>query len=260
MARTLFLGSARRRSSTTAGIRGLDRARVLLGCLQPGQTSSIYSDALNRLADRLHYLNSSGDKAQDATRFWFDTRANLRREMEDRKRRFDDKTEVRGKIAEALKRMLEGNARSSTACTSSPRTATSRTMVRCGWSSLPPEQWYSREEARLAVEPRWSIVRNNGTKPRYRGNRLLFLAAGPRSRLSRLRDAARVALAWGSIVDDVKEGRLNIDLLQKKQAEKELQSARGSAPAGCARMLQVAALPGPGTHRPKPSRQSRRSR
>ena len=66
----------------------------------------VYSDALNRLADRLHYLNSSGDKAQDATRFWFDTRANLRREMEDRKRRFDDKTEVRGKIAEVLKRVV----------------------------------------------------------------------------------------------------------------------------------------------------------
>ena len=103
VARTLFLGSAPSSVATTVGIRGVDRARVLLGCLQPGQTSSVYSDALNRLADRLHYLNSSGDKAQDATRFWFDTRANLRREMEDRKRRFDGKTEVRGKIAEALK-------------------------------------------------------------------------------------------------------------------------------------------------------------
>src|SRR5204862_7673528 len=103
VARTIFLGSAPSSVATKPGIRGLDRARVLLGCLQPGQTSSVYSDALNRLADRLHYLNSSGDKAQDATRFWFDTRANLRREMEDRKRRFDDKTEVRGKIAEALK-------------------------------------------------------------------------------------------------------------------------------------------------------------
>lgn len=64
--------------------------------------SAVYSDALDRLADRLHYLNSSGDKAQDTTRFWFHTRANLRREMEDRKRRFDDNTEVRDKIADAL--------------------------------------------------------------------------------------------------------------------------------------------------------------
>lgn len=52
----------------------------------------------------LHYLNSSGDKSQDITRFWLDTRANLRREMEDRKRRFDDKTEVRGTLAEAVKK------------------------------------------------------------------------------------------------------------------------------------------------------------
>lgn len=84
----------------------MDRARVLLGCLQPGQSSSLFSDALNRLADRLHYLNSSGDKANDATRYWFDTRANLRREMEDRKRRFDDATDVRGAIGAAAEGFL----------------------------------------------------------------------------------------------------------------------------------------------------------
>jgi uncharacterized protein len=109
VARTIFLGSAPSSISTKVTTRGIDRAGVVLGCLQPGQISSVYSDALNRLVDRLHYLNASGDKAQDTTRFWFDTRANLRREMEDRKRRFDDKTEVRGKIAEALKRTV-GNA------------------------------------------------------------------------------------------------------------------------------------------------------
>ena len=53
VARTLFLGSAPASVATKPGIRGLDRARVLLGCLQPGQTSLTYSDALNRLADRL---------------------------------------------------------------------------------------------------------------------------------------------------------------------------------------------------------------
>jgi uncharacterized protein len=58
---------------------------------------------------------------------------------------------------------------------------------------------------------------------------LLFLAADYGT-LSRLNDAARVALAWGSIVDDVKEGRLNIDLLQKKRAEKELPTAEEVLP------------------------------
>jgi predicted AAA+ superfamily ATPase len=84
--------------------RGIDGARIILGCLQPGQISPVFAEALSRLSDRLHYVNASGDKGQDATRFWFDTRANLRREMEDRKRRFDDKTEVRGKIADVLKK------------------------------------------------------------------------------------------------------------------------------------------------------------
>jgi predicted AAA+ superfamily ATPase len=86
-------------------------------------------DALNRLADGLRYLNSSGDKIQNTTRFWFDTR-NLRREMGDRKRRFDDKTEVRGKVAEVLKRVV-GNPGSSTVCISSRRAATCRMTARC---------------------------------------------------------------------------------------------------------------------------------
>src|SRR5690606_2200725 len=71
-----------------------------------------------------------------------------------------------------------------------------------------------------------AYVRNNGTKPRYRGNRLIFIAPDASS-LSRLRDCVRMALAWHSIVDDVKEGRLNIERLQEQQAKKELQTAEG---------------------------------
>jgi predicted AAA+ superfamily ATPase len=209
--------------ATKVTTRGIDRARVVLGCLQPGQASSVYSDALNRLADRLHYLNASGDKTHDATRFWFDTRANLRREMEDRKRRFDDKTEVRGRIADALKKAV-GSAtffdgvHIFTPHADIPDDTALRLVV------LPPESWYSRDESRLAFDAVLTCVRNNGPKPRYRANRLIFLAAD-HGAMSRVNDAARIALAWGSIVDDVKEGRLNIDLLQKNQAEKELRTA-----------------------------------
>jgi predicted AAA+ superfamily ATPase len=228
VARTLFLGSAPSSVAGKAGIRGLDRARVLLGCLQPGQTSATYIDALNRLADRLHYLNSSGDKAQEATRFWFDTRANLRREMEDRKRRFEDDTDVRGKIGEALKKMV-GNStffdgvHIFTPHGDVPDDSLLRLVV------LDPEFSHSRDLKQPAEQAVLDYVRSNGTKPRYRGNRLIFLAPDM-AVLARLRDTARVALAWGSIVEDVKEGRLNIDLLQKKQAEKELQSAEEVVP------------------------------
>jgi predicted AAA+ superfamily ATPase len=229
VARTIFLGSAPASVATKPGIRGLDRARVLLGCLQPGQTSSTYSDALNRLADRLHYLNSSGDKAQDATRFWFDTRANLRREMEDRKQRFDDTHDVRGKLAGVLKKLIGGatffdnGIHVFTPHADVPDDSALRLIF------LAPEHFYAREETRLAFDAVLEYVCNNGTRPRYRGNRLVFLPPD-HGALARLGDCIRVALAWGSIVEDVQDGRLNIDQLQKRQAEKELQTAEEVLP------------------------------
>ena len=228
VARTIFLGSAPSSVAGKATMRGIARGRILLGCLQPGQASSVYSDALNRLADRLHYLNVSGDKTQDTTHFWFDTRANLRREMEDRKRRFDDKTEVRGKMAEAVKRAIGSTTffdgvHIFTSHTDIPDDTTLRLIV------LSPDSWYSRDETRLAFEAVLDTVRKNGAKPRYRSNRLIFLAADHGAH-SRLNDAARSVLAWGSIVADVKDGRLTIDNLQQRQAEKELKVAEDVLP------------------------------
>jgi len=95
-ARTIFLGSA----PTTASqmVRGLELERVILGSVQPGQQTGIFKDALRRLGDRLHYLNSANN------RFWFDTRPNLRREMEERKRRFQDKEDVFPAIRDRLQK------------------------------------------------------------------------------------------------------------------------------------------------------------
>lgn len=252
VARTLFLGSAPSSSPTSkTNIRGMDRARIILGCLQSGQTSSVYSDALNRLADRLHYLNSSGDKTLDTTRFWFDTRANLRREMEDRKRRFDEKSEVRGKIGDALNQSV-GNAtffdgvHMFTPHADVPDDSALRLVV------LPPESWYSREEARPATDAVLEWMQNNGTKPRHRQNRLLFLAAD-HGTIARLNDAARVALAWGSIVSDVEEGRLNIDRLQETQAKKELQAAKDVLPRTARECYKWLLCPVQETPQAKPS-------
>lgn len=219
VARTLFLGSAPAAAGAKPGIRGLDRARVLLGCLQPAQTASTYADALSRLADRLHYLNSSGDKTQDATRFWFDTRANLRREMEDRKSRFNDQNEVRGKLAEVLRKLAGSGGGFDGVHVFTPHADVpdDGALRLC---FLPPEKYYTKTEPRLATDEVLECVRNNGTKPRYRGNRLIFVSPDQGS-LARLRDCIRTALAWASITDDVKDGRLNIDRLQEQQAKKE---------------------------------------
>jgi hypothetical protein len=201
---------------------------VLLGCLQPGQASSTFSDALNRLADRLHYLNSSGDKAKDATRFWFDTRANLRREMEDRKGRFNDQNDVRDKLADVLRKLMPGGSffegsHIFTPHADVPDDGALRLVV------LSPDKFYTKQEMRVASDEVMEFLRNHGPKPRYRGNRLIFIAPEHAS-LLRVRDCVRTALAWSSIVLDVKEKRLNIDGLQEEQAKKELQSAEDVLP------------------------------
>jgi predicted AAA+ superfamily ATPase len=226
--RTLFLGTAPSSVATKPGIRGLDRGRVFLGCLQPGQPAAVYADALNRLADRLHYLNSSGDKAADTTRFWFDTRANLRREMEDRKRRFDEKTDVRRKIEEVVKKLfantpLFDGVHVFTPHADVPDDSALRLVV------LSPEHCFMKDSARQAEDAVHEYLRTHGGQPRHRANRLVFVAPDNLV-LTRLRDATRVALAWASIVEDVDEGRLNIDQAQRRQAEKESQAASAVLP------------------------------
>lgn len=228
VARTVFLGSAPSSVNAKAGTRGIDRGRVLLGCLQPGQASSLYIDALRRLADQLHYMTSSGDRAQDATRYWFDTRANLRREMEERKKRFEDKKEVRGRMAEVLKKLTAGatffdGVHVFTPHSDVPDDSALRLVL------LAPEQFYAREEQRLAFDGVLEFVKNNGTKPRCRGNRLIFVAPD-HGALTRFFDCIRMYLAWNSIVEDVAAMRLVLDNLQAEQAKKELRAAEDVLP------------------------------
>lgn len=122
--------------------------------------------------------------------------AKPRQEMEDRKRRFDD-GDVVEKIHEVLKKTVGSRGgmfngvHVFTPHGDVPDDSGLRLVV------LPPTQWYSRDEPRQAAT----------------------------AVLSRLRDTARVVLAWQSIVDDVETGRLNIDVLQQNQAKKELQTA-----------------------------------
>ncbi len=253
VARTLFLGTAPSSSgsATQKGIRGIDRARVLLGCLQPGQSAATFSDALNRLCDRLHYLNSSGDKVQDATRFWFDTRANLRREMEDRKSRLDDRGKVRGRIAEVLAKLAAGSSLFDGVHVFTPHSDLTddgalRLVV------LPPEAAYSKQDSSSAFETLLEILRNRGSEPRHRSNRLVFVAPD-RGALLRLHDCVKTALAWESIVNDIKERKLNVDVLQEEQAKKERAAAEDVIPRAareCFKWLLCPVLASPTDRQP----------
>ncbi|QNB06826.1 ATP-binding protein [Herbaspirillum frisingense] len=213
-ARAIFLGSAP--STANQMVRGIELERVALGVAQPGQQVSIYKDALRRLGDRLHYLNSGNN------RFWFDTRPNLRREMEERKRRFQDKEDVfpaiRDRVQKTFASGVFGGIHIFTSSSDVPDDWQLRLVV------LPPDAAFSRSGQSLAIERATEILKNRGDQPRFKQNRLIFLAADYDS-VSRLKDQVRSTLAWQSIVGDIKEMKLNLDQFQSRQASKSLEDA-----------------------------------
>ena len=212
--RAIFLGSAP--STANQLVRGVELERVVLGVAQPGQQIGLYKDALRRLGDRLHYLNSANN------RFWFDTRPNLRREMEERKRRFQDKEDVfpalRERVQKSLVTGLFGGIHVFTASGDIPDDWQLRLVV------LPPDAAFIRSGQSLAIDKATEILKSRGEQPRQKQNRLIFLAADYDS-VSRLKDQVRSMLAWQSIVNDIREMKLNLDQFQAKQASKSLDDA-----------------------------------
>ena len=213
-ARAIFLGSAP--STANQMVRGIELERVALGAAQPDQQVGLYKDALRRLSDRLHYLNSGNN------RFWFDTRPNLRREMEDRKRRFQEKEDVFPVIRDRVQRMFGGGAFGGihvfTASSDVPDDWALRLVV------LPPDAAFSRAGQSAAIARATEILKNRGEQPRFKQNRLIFLSAEYDS-VGRLMEQVRSMLAWQSIVIDIKEMKLNLDQYQSRQASKSLEDA-----------------------------------
>jgi predicted AAA+ superfamily ATPase len=214
-ARTIFLGSAPSTASQT--VRGLEVERVILGVIQPGQSIGTYKDALLRLTNKLHYLNHGSN------RYWFDTRPNLRKEMEERKRRFQDKEDVYPTIREQIRTSIASDLFKGihvfTPSNDVPDDWHLRLVV------LPPDATFNKSAPSFAKDRATEILKNRGEQPRFKQNRLIFLAADFNN-LSRLIDHVRSKLAWESIVSDIKDTRLNLDQLQAKQATKNLEDAK----------------------------------
>lgn len=213
-ARAIFLGSAP--STSNQVVRGLELERIILGVAQPGQQISLFKDAIRRLTERLHYLNHAN------SRFWLDTRPNLRREMEERKRRFQDKEDVFPVIRDRVQRGLSGSSFGGvhvfTASGDVPDDLVLRLVV------LPPDAAFSKSGQSLAVERATEMLKKRGDMPRFRQNRLIFIAAEYDS-VSRLKDHVRSFLAWKSIVSDYRDNRIVLDNLMAKQAQASLDQA-----------------------------------
>jgi len=214
-ARTIFLGSA----PTTSGqvLRGIELMRIMLGTVQPGQQVGLFKDALRSLLDKLHYLNNSNNH------YWFDTRPNLRREMEERKKRYKDKEDVfpaiRKRAQESFAGGLFGGIHVFTDSVDVPDDWQLRLVV------LSPDAGYSKSGTSQAIVKAGEILKNRGDQPRGKQNRLIFLAA-EQDNVSRLKDQVRTMLAWESIVNDYKDNRITLDNLMARNATASLDQAK----------------------------------
>ncbi|MEA3412895.1 MAG: DUF499 domain-containing protein [Pseudomonadota bacterium] len=216
-ARTIFLGSAP--SSPDQTIRGIKVDRILLGTVQPGQTVGVFEDVLRRLRDLLHYLYSDQD------RFWFDTKPNLRREMESRKQNLSEQDDLLPLLKTRVSRVFGRNHDFAGIHIFTPSAdvpdeygAGPRLVV------LPPRAAYSRGGDGEAVRMAEEVLRNRGDQPRQKQNRLIFLAPDSDA-VGRLKDQARTFLAWTSILEDFESDRLVYQSNQLAEVKRAVEGA-----------------------------------
>ena len=214
--RAVFLGSAP--STSDQVVKGIQLERVLLGTVQPGQTVGVFEDVLKRLRDKLHYLYSDQD------RFWLDTKPNLRREMESRQQNIDKLT-----LHDELKRRVS-NVFGRNSIFAGVHVFTNSVDVPDDYGFGPrlvvlsPSEGYTKIDGNNAINAAEKILAFRGDQPRQKRNRLIFFAPDT-DIVGRLNEAGRTYLAWKEIVNDINEGKLNLDLFQAKLAKKNTESA-----------------------------------
>jgi predicted AAA+ superfamily ATPase len=214
VARTIYLGSA---PLTKAAHRGVEDRRVKLGCVMPGESPSVFGDALRRLAGSATYLY------QDGPHYWYSTQPTVLKLAEDRSEQIKrDPDKVAREVENRLRKDLEKKGEF---CRVHPLPKTGQDIPDdpdARLIVLGIEYPYSKGDANEAQKAAQNILELRGTAPRLYRNSLVFLAAD-KTRLQDLEDAVSKYLAWESIVAE--KLPLNLDPQQVRQAENQKNAA-----------------------------------
>lgn len=215
VARTIFLGSAPAVSAQR--IRGISDQRVRLGATQPNQQIGRFDDALRRLMDQLHYLFTNNER----NRFWYDTRPNLRREMEDRMSRFKRDEHSIPEIQKRLKQLLKQGPFSGIHFFNNHEDIPDDQNLRLVVIS-PTSPHRKKNKESLAIRKASEINSKRGNQPRLNQNRLIYLGADEDT-MAQVWNQTKRFLSWESIVND--KLMLNLDQHQIGEAEQGVKDA-----------------------------------
>ena len=220
VARTVYLGSA---PIAEAARRGIEDARIKLGCVMPSEMPAVFGDGLRRLAAGATYLY------QDGARYWYDTQPTVAKLAEDRAEELRrDADAVAAELETRLRHDLREQGAFARVHTfpKSPADVADESDARL--VVLMPETHYVRGADNPALAMAAKILESRGAAPRLFRNALVFLAAD-RARFQELDEALRRFLAWASIVNDVE--RLNLDPHQAGQARAQRETASATVAA-----------------------------
>ena len=220
VARAIYLGSA---PTAAAAHRGLEDRRVKLGCVMPGESPTLFGDALRRLAGAATYLY------QDGPRYWYSTQPTVTKLAEDRAEQMKRDPD---KVVQELGARLRADLRQPgdfirvhplpQSGQDVPDDLDARLVV------LGIDHPYSKEKSNAAEVAAKAILENRGNTPRLFRNTLVFLAAD-RTRLQDLDEAVRRYLAWESILAEREQ--LDLSPHQVKQAETQRDAASSAVTA-----------------------------
>ncbi len=225
VARTLYLGSAPTQDSAK---KGLEDRQIKLGCVQPGETSGTFGDALRKLVDKANYIYVDG------SRYWYSTQPNVSRMADERGEKYHPED-----VIEEIRRRLVDEAKH--------RGDFSKVQICPGGAGevidepeaklviLSPAHAHSAKSESSPARQEAAVILNRGSAGRNCGNMLIFLAADktrlgdltiedpaktPRGDLDK---AVRSFLAWQSIEKD--KVSLNLTPFEANQVDQRWKAA-----------------------------------
>lgn len=201
VARTIFMATAPVHLQDN---KGLDDRQINLGVVQPGESPSIFGDALRRLA------NSSKFMHNDLGRYWYSVAPSLNRLAADRAGQLEEAL-VLLEIDKSLTTYINGIG---------DRGHFDAVQIAPSGSADVPDEaggvravilgiahsHHGRDGSDALVQAK-DILLQRGSTPRVYRNMLVFLAAETRQ-LDLLKEAMRSTLAWSGIVKET--DRLNL--------------------------------------------------